>query len=572
MSVNSVLSKLGVGSRETVYMSVTPGVGLELIQLDMASKSVKNYAYRPLEYNESLREIPDMDLFKAAVQELFEELKISMKSNVILNLPLVLLGSKELPLIIGEDSITEALTSEVEQSYIFKRYDPVISWVDSNVTQSGDVRKFFYSAIQKHIIENINQVFESLGLTLAGIDVSLTSILKALAFSGVAADQMRDGVPWNLMIVNQNGYSICSLLGKNVIDYYEEPLAIKSFEGDEIYNAINASAQISLMSFPANYISIISETDLVSAELLASRLQFDGVVNYLENNDYKKQDIVPVNLEILEENAHKISLEAIGVAAGNAVDIPLKFNFVSGNAGDGVSLDPNEPIHVVLGGYEFEVSPNAARNVALVISFIILLPVLALMILFPMLAKQSQAKIDNLNMQIKTVEAQIDKFAGDENSQNFDVNNEIKRVLKNNRTKLMSYTAVGVSVPKKLWLTYFSAKDDGKIDIKGEAVNVEDVYVFYKNMKDYMIDTQLRLHKLELKSDSVDDAVMSDVVPSEYQFELTNMSEAELTPIVQEKNNEVPSGDSATAEVKGNGKKPNQLGSPLSDLGDDNGN
>ena len=63
MDLNSILSQLGVGGKESVYLSVTPGVGLELIQLDVQSRTVKNYSYRPLEYNESLREISDMNEF-----------------------------------------------------------------------------------------------------------------------------------------------------------------------------------------------------------------------------------------------------------------------------------------------------------------------------------------------------------------------------------------------------------------------------------------------------------------------------------------------------------------------------
>ena len=38
----------------------------------------------------------------------------------------------------------------------------------------------------------------------------------------------------------QNKSAYASLVGKTIVDYYEEPLAIKTFEGDDIYNAINA--------------------------------------------------------------------------------------------------------------------------------------------------------------------------------------------------------------------------------------------------------------------------------------------------------------------------------------------
>ena len=531
MSLENILSQLGVGSKDTVYLSVTPGVGLELIQLDIQSRTVKNYAYRPLEYNESLREITDIEAFKNAVNELFEELKINLKSNVVLNLPMVLLGSKELPLLLGDDAIQEALTSEVEQSYIFKRYEPVVSWCDSNNMQAGDSRKLFYSAVQKNVIEDIKNALTELGITLAGVEMSLTSILKALAFSGLAEEQMKDNVSWNLMLITPSGYSICSLVGKTIVDYYDEPLAIKSFEGDEIYNAINASAQITLMSYPANYLYIISETDMVSAELLAKRLQTDSIVNYLENNSFKKQDVLPVSLEILEDTAHKISLEAIGIAVGSNIAMPVKFNFMVSSTGEGgVKEDPNEPVHVVLGANEFDISPNAARNVALLIAVIVIAPVLAAFIAIPMFAQQKQTQLDDTKAKLEQTNAEIKRIQDEQNRANdFDVNAEIKKVMTNNRSKLMGYSALGEAVPKKVFLTYFTAADDGNFDIKGESDNVEDIYVFFKNMKDSLISTQLRLHKLEMKSDSVDEAVTIDPnQPTAYEFEITNMSTAAL--------------------------------------------
>lgn len=532
MDLNNILSQLGVGSKDTVYLSVTPGVGLELIQLDTSSRTVKNYAYRPLEYNESLRELVDIEAFKNAVTELFAELKINIKSNVVLNLPMVLFGGKELPLLLADDAVTEALTSEVEQSYIFKRYEPVISWIDANNSQSGDMRKLFYSAIQKNTIDDIKNALTELGATLSGVEMSLTSILKALAFSGLAEEQMKENISWNLMLITQSGYSICSMIGKNIVDYYEEPLAIKSFEGDEIYNAINASAQITLMSYPANYLYVISETDMVSAELLSKRLQTDGIVNFWENNSFKKQDALPVSLEVLEETAHKISLEAIGIAVGSNVNMPVKFNFLSGSASEGAIDDPNEPVHVVLGTTEFDISPNAARNVALAAAVVLLIPAIIAFMVVPMVAKQKQTLLDDVNAKLQQTDAEIKRLHEEQNKQNdFDVNAEIKKVLGNNRSKLMAYTALGESVPKKLWVTYFVAKDDGKFDIKGDSSNVEDIYLFFRNMKDSLISTKLRLHKLEMKTESVDEAVTIDPnQPTDYEFEITNMTSAELNP------------------------------------------
>ena len=83
---------------------------------------------------------------------------------------------------------------------------------------------------------------------------------------------MKDFVTWNLMVINQNSYSVLSMAGKSVISYYEEPLALKSFSGEEVYNAIISSSTLTLTTNPANWLYIISETDLVSAEVLSKKV------------------------------------------------------------------------------------------------------------------------------------------------------------------------------------------------------------------------------------------------------------------------------------------------------------
>lgn len=527
MDLNSILAQLGVGQKETVYLSVTPGVGLELIKLDIPSRSVKNYAYRPLEYNEAVREITDMEAFRTAVTELFAELAIPPKSNVVLNVPMVLFGNADYSLMLGDDAISTALTSEVEQSYIFKRYDPLISWTDSTNVKSGDTRKLYYTAIQKNVVENIKTTLADLGYNLVGLEMSLTSILKALAFSGITEEQMQDGVSWNLMLVSSNGYSVCSMLGKSIIDYYEEPLAIKSFEDDEIYNAISSSAQITFMSYPANYLVVVSETDMVSAELLSKRLPVEANISFIENNSFKKQDVLPVSLDVLEDVAHKISLEAIGIAVGNAVNMPEKFNFFA-NSSDVVTDDLNESVHIKIGSNEYDISPNTATKVSAILSAIIIIPTILAFIGIPAIEKQKQTKLSEVNSKLEQVNSEIKKYQNAQNqSGNFDEGTEIKKVLGNNRSKLMAYSALGESVPKNLWVTYFVTKEDGKIDIKGESKSVEDIYLFFRNMKDSLINTQLRLHKLQMKTGSVDDAVN---VSNNYEFEITNMTDAELNP------------------------------------------
>lgn len=561
MGLEELFSSFSGTKKEVVYLSVTPSVGLELIQVDVSTRTVLKYAYRHLEYNEALREIANVEMFKNAITELFQELRIDFKSNVILSLPTVFFGYKDLPLMLGDEAITEALTSEVEQSYVFKRHEPLISWFDSNASKSNEIRKLFYSAIQKNTVEQIKEVISGLGANLVGIDVSISSLLKALIFCGLVEEQTQNGVSWNLLVVNSSGYSLCSMVGKNIVDYYEEPLAIKSFEDDEIYNAINASAQITLMSYPANYLYIVSETDLVSAELLAKKIHVDCNVDYCENNSFKKHDYLPVSLEILENTAKFISLEAIGCCVGHSINTSLKFNFL-GKSTSEQDDDPNESVHVVIGSNEFDISPNGARNIVTILALVILLPCFIAILALPMAVKTKQASLDNVKSKLSAVEAELKKIQQEQNrTPDFDVNTEIKKVLKNNRAKLMAYTALGESVPRQLWLTYFIAKDDGKFDIKGRASNVEDVYLFFRNMKDSLINTKLRIHKLEMLSNSVEEAVQENV-NNGYEFEITNMTSGELNPKVE---TQAPV---EVTEEENKSKKPvDLLNKPLLNLG-----
>ncbi len=529
----------GGGSKEYVFLSITPGVGLEMCQLDVTTspKSVKAYAVRSLAYNETSKEIADYDAFKDAVLEMYEELNINPKCNVIVNLPLVSMGTMNLPLILSDDQLLVSITSEVEQTYIFRRMEPTIAWQDVNVNQGTDSRKILYAAIQSPVIENIKAALASLGSTLVNIDVSVASYLRALDFTGLTTAQMQDNVTWNLMIVNSTGYSLVSLVGKTIVDYYEEPLAIKTFEGDDIYNAINSSAQITLMSYPANYLYIISETDMVSAELLASKIQGVGTIDFFENNTFKKHEVMPVSLDVLPDNVLKISMQVIGVAATNYSNFPLKFEFVkqSGSAKSGGFLagsSTEAPVPITIGDKTFEITPSAATTLSTILLAIIG-GFMALMsfVMLPKIEADKQQALDAVTLKAQELDEQVSKLDQEQSSAgSFDLKGEVDLVLKNNRSKLMSYSAIGQAIPDTVWVTYFMAQGDGLVDIKGAATNVEDVYVFFKNMKDSLISTKLRLQKLEMQSGSVDD-LLSSSNSQNYEFEITNMDKEQLSAL-----------------------------------------
>ncbi|MBR6098581.1 PilN domain-containing protein [bacterium] len=520
----SLKSKSG---KARAYLSVTPGIGLELIQLDLNSNTVANYAVRELAYNESSREIVDYDKFKEAVASMYEELGINPKIEVVINMPLVSFGTMQLGLLLPDDAITGAIQGEIEQTYIFRRSEPTLDWVDvpnaASNTPGKETRQVLYSAIQKAVIDKLSEKLMELGSVLVGVENSLSSTFRALEYMGVTAAQMEPNTTWNLLVVNSVGYSITSLSGKNVIEYYEEPLPIKSFEEDEIYDAIAQSAQIALSSYPANYLYVISDTDSVSAEALISRLNVMGTIDFLENNAFKTQEsLIPVSLEVLQSYASKISLQAIGCALSDVSDFPLKFNYMHSTSRK--SMEPS--ITFPIGEHEIVVTKNGALYAALgLVAVLAIIFGLLGYVIIPSATKDMQGKVDKITDELNAVNAELETMQGKGDVANFDLKREVEMGVKNNRSKLMNYVAAGESIPQDVWLTYFMTQGPGYVDIQGGANDVSSVYVFFKNMRDSLIGTKLKLQKLEMDSQSVDAAVAG---AGTYSFEITNMSESEL--------------------------------------------
>lgn len=526
------LSKLGASTRITVGVAVSPGLGLEMIEVDRATGTVNKYAYKPLDYNNSTREITDYEQFRVALEELFEELHIPKRSNIVLSIPNVHFGMITLPVLLTDEAITNAIISEVEQSYIFKRQEPVVSWSEVFSNDSSENRTLAYTAIQKDSFEQIIGICAEVGCTLVGLENSFTSLFRALSYINVTKEQMKENASWNLMIIMQNNYSIISMNGKKIVDYYEEPLALKSFVDDEIYNAIKTSAQLTLAGLPANYLFIVSETDLVSAEVLSMKMSFEGSVSFLECNKFMQNELLPINLNILPKLALQITPEAIGVAVYTFCDFPLKLNIVKDQENVGFGGDGEECPRINVGNLEVELTPDFIKKLTIIIGSIVVAPILLLFIMLNnVILPKEHSKLDQISQQIASLNTEIDKYKDSNQNNSFNINTVISNVLNQNKIKLSYYTAVGVSIPAKLWITKLQVSGQGKVDIQGQARDVKNIYTFYKNIKQLVNNSDVRLYKLELSSGSIDN-VISDIQNSynTYNFEITNMSEAELNP------------------------------------------
>lgn len=535
MSLNSLLG-MG-GGRKEIYVSVSPACGLEILEVDN-SGTIKTYAQAPLEYNDAQREVANYDAFKNTLAELLQSRNIDpAKVNIHLNLPTVWFGLKEgIQLLLDDNAITNIVIGELEQSYIFKRKNPLPYWFDAQVSTNTDSRSVFYTAVQEEVVNQFKEILTSMGAVLVSVGCSMFAHLKGLYLTGLAGAQMNDdGYSWSLMIVNNSGFQLINLQGKRLLEYYEEPMPLKSFEGEEVYTEIENAVQIALMSSPSSSLVIVSETDLVSAELLKERLQFSGQAIAVEDNRYRKEPLTDFGLNVMPDDQVKVSLSAFGAAAPSGL-INQDVNFLGATEGA-------VEVATVMG-----MTPAVATVVSLLI-----LAVLGTLSYFGAsstgkMYDDIQAKNADIDAQQEVLNEQLEKANASANGEDeqvvFDSVAEITRTLKNNRLKVMAYTALGESIPKDLYLTYFITGDDGLIAIKGCADTVEDVYVFFKNLKDSLVDSNLRVSNLGLRSGSLDKVVNDTISPFDsapYIFEITNMSDAQMKSFMDRLTNTVSS-------------------------------
>ena len=525
------LDSLGLGeSKIDVYVTVSFANGMEMATLDSRG-NISTYAQLPIDYNDTKREILSYDKFKQNLEELFNNSNINeKKANIHLSLPSVWFGLKEgIPLMFDDEAIENIIIGELDQTYIFKRSDPEIAWFEAYSSSGAELRSVFYTAIQKEVILKINDIVEELGAKLVSIGNELIADVRGLLATGIASQQMNDpDCSWSLMVINNSGYQLINFQGKKMMEYFEEPLPIKSYEGEEIYNAIANSVQIGLMNSPSSSLIILSQTDLVSAEILTKGIQFSGPISFAEDNKYKKDPFVELSLDILQEDQLKVSLHLIGSVVPASV-LPYNVNFLSEQEGIQAEVSIDIPIG---NGQIIKLTPKLALIISAIIGVILCSLTGLGFVAIHASDSKLQTQVTELETQIKDLDEELAKYEKGSTSSAFDSVAQIEKVLKYNRAKIMAYASLGESVPKNLYLTYFMTGDDGLINIKGYANSVEDVYVFFKNLKDSLIESNLRLSKLNLKSGSLDNVLNSSessIDNAPYLFEITNMNDNQMS-------------------------------------------
>ncbi len=507
----SILSFLKPDNKVLVGVSVSPNVGLEMLIVDPVQHKVTKYGQRPLEYNPSTREVSDYAEFKVAVTELFRELKIDPRAtNVVLNLPNVSFGHAHLPTILDNEGVDGALVSRVEENYLFKKNTPVVSWVEVNVNNTSDKRYVVYSALQEEVLGVFNQVFDELGATLIAVENTYSSMIKTLEFTRIVDDFADSTHTWNILLVSQNSYAVFSMMDYRIIDYYEDPLAIKSFSNDEVYVAIAQAATTVLEKFASDKLLVISESNDVNAEILSMQLKHPGDVRFLDANHYSKEPLIDVDLNILPHYIKAITPEAIGAAIYRAKDFKTKFNFIKQ-----AEVKSAEMVEV----FGRQMLKDQLYVFSMLIAVVCAGVGFAASTAIGTYSSTLEENKTALEQREAALQADLNKYRSSDNKQS--VYAIAKTIDKSMLSELSYYNAIGSSIPNNVWLTSFYSDTKGGCGVEGGTTSVDDVYVFFRGIKSQVADSDLVLSKLSV--DDKDGMIDIEATPNaNYTFALTN--------------------------------------------------
>lgn len=507
-------------NKQIVGVSITPNHGVEVAVLDKKEPVVVKYGSRPLEYNFATREIQDYDTFKAIIIDLFKELDISLKSSVYLTLPNVHLDFETLPLIIGDEAISNAILSKAEDSYIFKRIEPISAWTDIVTNSQTDKRVIAYTSFQETAITQIRDIFSELGAELVGIESAYSATIRGLYFTDTIDLEEDENVNWNLLLVNSNSYALFSMQGTKLIDYTEVPLAIKSFSTEEAYQAISTSVSQILPNFPAKKLIIVSQSDEICAEVLRTQVTFDDEIIVHDSNKYAKAAPITTDSSIMETEAAAMTYAVIGALATDHLEERiLDLNLLSTvpTLGDAYFVFQIKDKTIV-------VNQELVRKAFLYIAGVLVVIFAVIYGLIYLVTMGLNKQTGNYQTKISSTQQEIQAITGTDGI--VDIETLVTRIIDLNKTAINFYDSIATDIPQSVWLQYYYNKDGDKVALEGVSANIADIYNYYKSLKVISPQSSIKLNRLQILTEvSGDeyDLAAPDLGSRYYDFEISNV-------------------------------------------------
>lgn len=480
-----------------IGVAITPELGLEVAQIDFAERKVLKYGVRQISYDNNRKEIADLDLFKEALQDLFIELDVQKGSEVVLTLPATVFKVTDYPASLTEEQVGTVIEEELNEHFLFKANEPIYSAVKlPNSTMQFN--KIAYTASSKVMLIELAMQIKELGCTLIGIDTSVNASLNSLMYSELV--NVSPDASWVMLLVENTCCRIMLMQGSNYVDSYEELIGIGEVLGDaENYSTVVSAVQPLLKNIPSQCLYVVSKTSVISAKILAEKLVYNAQIIHQEANMFSQSCLLEVGEGVDAQLAKGMTLDVIGASIFREFENYSNVRLNLFNSSLGNVYDNEQPPTLKFGSYVLKMSLENMVKLSLMFGIpMLVLIVISLSILSGAIAAK-KAEMQSLTKQISDIQQKLDKHK-DISTEVFDEGDEIRMGLVHNKTIFSYYQIVGTEIPKKLWLT--SLELGKNITIEGQADNLESVYSFFRNIKDYNPKSGIKLQSLGLATAS----------------------------------------------------------------------
>ena len=226
-----------------VGVSITPGRGLEVAQIDSNTRTLLKYGRRPLDYDLLRCEITDRDKFKDLLSELLKELDIPTGSEIVLNFPTARFEITDYTASHSEEQIVSIIEEDLNEHPVFQELEPAISTIILPISTMA-MNKVASTALLKEMLIEIIMQIKDLQYKVVGIDTSIGSTLNALIYNNHI--NFSPETTWVMLLVENNYCRVLSMQGSCYVDYFEEHISIGEVLGDEenYSTVVNAVAPI----------------------------------------------------------------------------------------------------------------------------------------------------------------------------------------------------------------------------------------------------------------------------------------------------------------------------------------
>lgn len=478
MGILGFLNNLKTTNKNIIGIFVSSKSVLEIAMIDIKTEKVLKHGKIEMPYDIVTRQISQTPLLEASIIKLFENLNIPLNSSVVISLPTVLMGHQTLPVQLDNEEIKTALISEVERNYIFKRYEPVVSWEQVAINDDSNSQYLTYSAIQKEQVDYIEETAKKIGLDLVAVDSSYASLLRGLSITEISKEDIEADKLWCVIVITINSFVVITMSGNKLIDINEDPLAVKSFNPEDIYPNIASYSMENINSKNPEHIIIISESNDVSAEILSTYFDLTCKVSFIEENNFNKIPLFSGNISKAPDNSENISLETVGAAYWNSANVSLNLNFLEK---ENASYNFGET--VVFMGKQFNLTSQLIEYGLLgLITFCFIALTGIYLICMSINAGIEKSLIERQQELGKMQQAVNEQSKAAQQSVKTNASDIISSVYDKNEKLLQSYNAIGEVIPEKLWVENFELHDNLNTIINGKAYSVEDIVNYYQNL------------------------------------------------------------------------------------------